>query len=477
MKSLNKSVIAAAVFGALFAGSMNIAYAADVYVKDEGGFGTQGIFIHLQGEDESVKSYDLDQIDNNTNAIIGNKTDSEDKINAMRGDLTAEANERISNDGAQNLNITANTTAIGDNSLRITQTDNHLQSVDNQVQDLKIDHIQDRQELANHDAAIKTLDSENTRQEAYIQSVDNSVTKEVTDRKAADTALQNQVNSKVDTTTYNDDQKAQNDAHQQLVQRVTLDEQYDGAAISQNRANIETLTARQQGQDLEQANRDRTANQHPAMTNGKDGATGATGATGIQGLQGLKGDTGVQGLVGAAGKDGADGKNGIDGKAGKDGVNGSNGKEGKNGVNGKDGANGVTTIITKKEVDTKTINLVKSLNSQTTAQAKDLKAAQQVFAQAQSSSNAQFKNLKDEVDDNKKEARGGVASAVAIASMPQVEKDQAMMFSAGVGSFKNEQAINVGASFHAGEHTVIKAGISDSTNNDLAMGAGIGIGF
>lgn len=471
MKSLSKSVIAVAVFGALFAGSMNVANAAEALINTSDG---SNVVISVKGQDESIKSYDLDQIDNNTNAIIGNKADSEDKINAVRGDLTAEANERISNNSAQNQNITANTTAIGDNSLRITQTDNHLQSVDNQVQDLKIDHIQDRQELANHDAAIKTLDSENTRQEAYIQSVDNSVTKEVTDRKAADTALQNQVNSKVDTTTYNDDQKAQNDAHQQLVQRVTLDEQYDGAAISQNRANIETLTARQQGQDLEQANRDRTANQHPAMTNGKDGATGATG---VQGLQGLKGDTGVQGLVGAAGKDGADGKNGIDGKAGKDGVNGSNGKEGKNGVNGKDGANGVTTTITKKEVDTKTINLVKSLNTQTTAQAKDLKAAQQVFAQAQSSSNAQFKNLKDEVDDNKKEARGGVASAVAIASMPQVEKDQAMMFSAGVGSFKNEQAISVGASFHAGEHTVIKAGISDSTNNDLAMGAGIGIGF
>lgn len=471
MKPLNKSVIAVAVFSALFAGSMNVANAAEALINTSDG---SNVVISVKGQDESIKSYDLDQIDNNTNAIISNKADSEDKINAVRGDLTAEANERISNNSAQNQNITANTTAIGDNSLRISQTDNHLQSVDNQVQDLKIDHIQDRQELANHDAAIKTLDSENTRQEAYIQSVDNSVTKEVTDRKAADIALQNQVNSKVDTTTYNDDQKAQNDAHQQLVQRVTLDEQYDGAAISQNRANIETLTARQQGQDLEQANRDRTANQHPAMTNGKDGATGATG---VQGLQGLKGNTGVQGLVGAAGKDGADGKNGIDGKAGKDGVNGSNGKEGKNGVNGKDGANGVTTIITKKEVDTKTINLVKSLNTQTTAQAKDLKAAQQVFAQAQSSSNAQFKNLKDEVDDNKKEARGGVASAVAIASMPQVEKDQAMMFSAGVGSFKNEQAISVGASFHAGEHTVIKAGISDSTNNDLAMGAGIGIGF
>lgn len=469
MKPLSKSVIA--VFGALFAGSMNVANAAEALINTSDG---SNVVFSVKGQDESIKSYDLDQIDNNTNAIIGNKVDSDNKISAIRGDLTAEASERISNNSAQNQNISANTTAISDNSLRITQTDNHLQSVDNQVQDLKIDHIQDRQELANHDAAIKTLDSENTRQEAYIQSVDNSVTKEVADRKAADIALQNKVNSKVDTTTYNNDQKAQNDAHQQLVQRVTLDEQYDGAAISQNRTNIETLTARQQGQDLEQANRDRTANQHPAITNGKDGAIGA------KGLQGLKGDSGAKGLQGLKGDAGLAGTNGAAGKAGKDGVNGSKGKDGKNGVNGvngKDGANGVTTTITKKEVDTATINKVKLLNTQTAVQAADLKAAQQVFAQAQSSSNAQFKSLKDEVDDNKKEARGGVASAVAIASMPQVEAGQKFMFSAGVGSFKDEQALSVGASFHAGEHTVIKAGISDSTNNDLAMGAGIGIGF
>ncbi|MEP9036313.1 YadA C-terminal domain-containing protein, partial [Enterobacter hormaechei] len=68
-------------------------------------------------------------------------------------------------------------------------------------------------------------------------------------------------------------------------------------------------------------------------------------------------------------------------------------------------------------------------------------------------------------------------SAVAIASMPQVEKEQAVMFSAGVGSFKDEQAVSVGASFHVGSNTIVKAGVSDSTNNDLAMGAGIGIGF
>ena len=154
-----------------------------------------------------------------------------------------------------------------------------------------------------------------------------------------------------------------------------------------------------------------------------------------------------------------------------------------NGRDGRPGKNGVTDIITKKEVDTKTskqVNIntqtLKALSVQSTAQAKDLKAAQQVFAQTQANTHSQFKNLKDEVDGNKKEARGGVASAVAMASMPQVEKDQAVMFSAGAGEFRGEEAVSVGASFHAGS-AVVKAGMSDSTNNDFAMGVGVGIGF
>ena len=154
-----------------------------------------------------------------------------------------------------------------------------------------------------------------------------------------------------------------------------------------------------------------------------------------------------------------------------------------NGRDGRPGKNGVTDIITKKEVDTKTskqVNIntqtLKALSMQSTAQAKDLKAAQQVFAQTQTNTHSQFKSLKDEVDGNKKEARGGVASAVAMASMPQVEKDQAVMFSAGAGEFKGEEAVSVGASFHAGS-AVVKAGMSDSTNNDFAMGVGVGIGF
>lgn len=375
MKPLNKSVIAVAVFGALFAGSMNIANAVD-FATDANG-STQWA-ENIQGQIDGLSNDDY-----------------------LNGEAIKAAQ-------------TTATNAEGKADSAISEASSALSLAGSAKTDAK--------------TAIDAADTVGQKLTTVGNALQGEINQEKIDRDNADHLIMNTV-----------------DNHDVL--------------LSEHETRIAALE------------------NQPTPKDGKDGIDGKNG------IDGKDGATGAQGVQGVAGKDGADGKNGIDGKAGKDGVdgkNGFNGKDGKNGLNGKDGVNGkngVTTTITKKEVDTKTINLVKSLNTQTTAQAKDLKAAQQVFAQAQSQSNAQFKNLKDEVDDNKKEARGGVASAVAIASMPQVEKDQAMMFSAGVGSFKNEQAISVGASFHAGEHTVIKAGISDSTNNDLAMGAGIGIGF
>lgn len=163
------------------------------------------------------------------------------------------------------------------------------------------------------------------------------------------------------------------------------------------------------------------------------------------------------------------------------GVDGKDGAAGANGKDGKDGANGVTTTIT--QVDTATqakvaanTAAISSTSNQAAGVAQDLQDAKKVFSQQQANTNAQFKSLRDEVDSNKKEARSGAASAIAIASMPQVEASQNVMFSAGVGSFKDEQAVSVGASFHAGAATV-KTGVSTSTNNDFALGAGVGFGF
>ncbi len=60
--------------------------------------------------------------------------------------------------------------------------------------------------------------------------------------------------------------------------------------------------------------------------------------------------------------------------------------------------------------------------------------------------NNNFSSLKHEVEDNRKEANAGIASAVAIASQPQVKQVILLIVSAGAGTFNNESAVSVGAS-------------------------------
>ncbi|HAH2527828.1 TPA: hypothetical protein GF734_04965 [Escherichia coli] len=91
--------------------------------------------------------------------------------------------------------------------------------------------------------------------------------------------------------------------------------------------------------------------------------------------------------------------------------------------------------------------------------------------------NNNFSSLKHEVEDNRKEANAGIASAVAIASQPQVKTGDFMMVSAGAGTFNNESAVSVGASFNAGIYTVIKAGVSADTQSDFGAGVGVGYSF
>ena len=91
--------------------------------------------------------------------------------------------------------------------------------------------------------------------------------------------------------------------------------------------------------------------------------------------------------------------------------------------------------------------------------------------------NNHFSSLKNEVEDNRKEANAGTASAIAIASQPQVKTGDLMMVSAGAGTFNGESAVSVGTSFNAGTHTVIKAGVSADTQSDFGAGVGVGYSF
>lgn len=182
----------------------------------------------------------------------------------------------------------------------------------------------------------------------------------------------------------------------------------------------------------------------PAPSNGVDGKNGATGA------KGDKGDTGAQGVAGINGRDG---------------------------VNGQNGKDGVTTTVTRLQVDTSTQTKVADNSQAITTTAQDLQATRQTLQAMNNNTSQQFKSLRDEVDNNKKQANAGISGAMAMAGLPKVQTNQRVMFSAGGATYNSESALAVGASVNVNSHTIAKVSFSDDTANNMGASVGVGIGF
>lgn len=104
-------------------------------------------------------------------------------------------------------------------------------------------------------------------------------------------------------------------------------------------------------------------------------------------------------------------------------------------------------------------------------------ADKQVLSESESYTNQKFSDLKSQVDDNKKEAAAGSASAMAQANIPQVQESQQFAVGAGIGGYDSENALSVGASFHAGQATIVKMSVSDDSQSNVGYGAGVSVGW
>ena len=200
----------------------------------------------------------------------------------------------------------------------------------------------------------------------------------------------------------------------------------------------------------------------PKPINGTDGAKGDKGDTGATGAKGEKGDTGATGMKGDKGDTGAQG---IAGRNGRDGVDGHNGKD------------GMTTTVTQRQVDTATQAKVAKNSLAVTAATQDLQATRQTLQAMNTNTSQQFKSLRDEVDNNKKQANAGISGAMAMAGLPQVQTNQRVMFSAGGATYNGESALAVGASVNFNSHVIAKVSFSDDTANNMGASVGIGMGF
>ena len=212
----------------------------------------------------------------------------------------------------------------------------------------------------------------------------------------------------------------------------------------------------------------------PKPINGTDGAKGDKGETGATGAKGDKGDTGVTGAKGEKGDAGATGMKGDKGDTGAQGIAGRNGRDGVDGHNGKDG---VTTTVTQRQLDTATQAKVAKNSLAVTAATQDLQANRQTLQAMNTTTSQQFKSLRDEVDNNKKQANAGISGAMAMAGLPQVQTNQRVMFSAGGATYNGESALAVGASVNFNSHVIAKVSFSDDTANNMGASVGIGMGF
>lgn len=208
----------------------------------------------------------------------------------------------------------------------------------------------------------------------------------------------------------------------------------------------------------------------PKPINGADGAKGDKGDTGATGAKGDKGNTGVTGAKGEKGDAGATGMKGDKGDTGAQGIAGRNGRDGADGHNGKDG---VTTTVTQRQLDTATQAKVAKNSLAVTAATQDLQATRQSLQAMNTNTSQQFKSLRDEVDNNKKQANAGISGAMAMAGLPQVQTNQRVMFSAGGATYNGESALAVGASVNFNSHVIAKVSFSDDTANN--MGASVGL--
>ncbi|MBU9384486.1 YadA family autotransporter adhesin, partial [Burkholderia gladioli] len=83
-------------------------------------------------------------------------------------------------------------------------------------------------------------------------------------------------------------------------------------------------------------------------------------------------------------------------------------------------------------------------------------------------------NLSNRLDHDRRDANGGIASAVAIASLPQAPAPGRSMVAIGGGTYGGQSAMALGISTYAGRW-ILKANGSTDTRGTVA--AGVGAGF
>ncbi|MCR1305072.1 YadA-like family protein, partial [Enterobacter sp. FL1277] len=103
----------------------------------------------------------------------------------------------------------------------------------------------------------------------------------------------------------------------------------------------------------------------------------------------------------------------------------------------------------------------------------DIANHEQRIQTLESQTNSKFADLNKQIDDNRKRASAGIAGVAAMANIPQVLEHQTFAIGAGAGNTDGESALAVGFSARASQNTVVKASVSNDTQHNFVVGAGV----
>lgn len=107
----------------------------------------------------------------------------------------------------------------------------------------------------------------------------------------------------------------------------------------------------------------------------------------------------------------------------------------------------------------------------------DIANNEQRITSLEQETRSNYSNLKSQVDDNRKRASAAISGVAAMANIPQVTEYQSFSVGAGVGTADSESALAVGMSARLSQNWVMKASLSNDTQQNFVFGAGAAYGW
>jgi autotransporter adhesin len=116
-------------------------------------------------------------------------------------------------------------------------------------------------------------------------------------------------------------------------------------------------------------------------------------------------------------------------------------------------------------------------NQKVAANSKELANHESRITDLEANNKTNFNKLQNQQNKDRNEFRAGVAGAVALTQIPQVQADQTGNFGMGVGTFNGENAIAAGISTRLSTSVTLKSGLSWDTQGNVGAGAGMAVGW